>query len=148
MNISAGLIFYLVDDKTIKYLLVRQNVRTGWAPVKGRNNQNETLIETRIRETGEEVGLFNEVDYRIVPHFSFRYEYHHPKDGNFIINDFCIAEYLHDQNYPINIDNDELDEYKWLSLDEMRRKNRQIWCKIIELIEKVEDNLRHKQKII
>ena len=32
-----------------------------------------------------------------------------PKDGNFIINDFRIAEYLHDQNYHINIDKDELD---------------------------------------
>ena len=143
---SAGFIFYLIDDITIRYLLVKTRGRNSWAPVKGRIESDETLMQTRVREAVEEVSLINNIDYKVCSHFTFGYEYDHP-DGNFIINDFCIAEYLHDQNYPINIDNDELDEYKWLSLDEMR-KIPQIWFKIIKLIEDVEGNLRNIQCII
>jgi hypothetical protein len=60
---------------------------------------------------------------------------------------FYMHVYLKGQNDRINIEKDELDEYKWLSLEEMR-KNPHIWCRIIELFEKVEDNLRDIQRII
>jgi 8-oxo-dGTP pyrophosphatase MutT (NUDIX family) len=143
---SAGFIIYLIDDITIKYLLVKQKGRNSWAPVKGRIESDETLMETSVRETVEEVFLINQVDYKICPHFSFQYEYQHP-NGYFITNNFCTAEYLKGQNDRINIEKDELDEYKWLSLEEMR-KNQHIWCRIIELFEKVEDNLRDIQRKI
>ena len=144
---SAGLIIYLIDDITIRYLLVKTKGKNSWAPVKGQIESDETLMETRVREAVEEVFLINSIDYKVCPHFSFQYEYQH-SDGYCIKNDFCTAEYLKSQNDPINIDKDELDEYKWLSLEEMRNMRQKIWYKIIELFEKVEYSLRNEQRII
>lgn len=53
---SAGAITYTIINKKIHYLLI-QDFHNNWGFPKGHLEENETLIETAIREVKEEVGV-------------------------------------------------------------------------------------------
>lgn len=95
-----------------KVLLV-QNPKRKWGPPGGHGNDNESLVETAVRETKEETGLDIEILGLVQAGLAYT------PNGKM----FVIAAYLAKAKNPnsIKIDPKEVTDYKWATLEEIKK---------------------------
>lgn len=107
---SCGAIILKKEDDVVKALIVKQ-INDNWSFPKGHVEENETELETAIREVKEETGL----DIKITENFRKMITYS-PREG--VLKDvvFFLAKPLSNE---IIIDPYEIKEYKWCTLNEL-----------------------------
>ena len=103
---SCGAI--IINNK--KVLLVYEKNRNFWGFPKGHVEQNETEIETAIREVKEEVGL----DIDILKEKRYEFKYNIGKD----IEKTCVLFISFPKTFIIKKQESEIELSKWFTFDE------------------------------
>ena len=106
---SCGVFAIKKENNLIKIILIRHN-DGHWGFPKGHMEKGETEIETAIRETKEETNL----DVTIIPSFRKIVTYS-PKEG--VTKD--VIYYLGIPSGDVKIDNKEIIDYKWITINEI-----------------------------
>ncbi|MFP4118316.1 MAG: bis(5'-nucleosyl)-tetraphosphatase [Candidatus Woesearchaeota archaeon] len=133
---SCGAIIFRKEDDNILFLLVRYvNEPDYWGLVKGHVEDDETEVDTAIREIREETGIeeFSFLDcFRETERYS-------PKEG--IVKDvvFFLAE---TEDSEVTLEREELDDFAWLKLEDALkrlkfRSNKEILKRAYDRIEEV-----------
>lgn len=108
-----------------------------WIVPGGHIEWGESIASAAKREAQEEVGLnvdFNRIIY--IHEAIFPKEFH--KKGHYI---FIECECLVKNNQRVQVDNNEIQEAKWFSLEEALRQVTDSWTKKVLQILKTEQNL-------
>ncbi len=103
---SCGCIIINSDNKV---LLVYEKGRDFWGFPKGHTEKDETEIETALREVKEEVGIDVKIDE------SIRYENKYSFDN---INKTVVFYKAIPVNENVQMQESEIEEYRWCSYDE------------------------------
>ena len=136
--ISSGVIvFHKNTSENLEILLIRNKKSGQWGFAKGRVENNETLVETAIREVKEEVGL----------------------ELSNLKEDLCYeSNYVDDCNNKKNVVyfikevkkfkpklNDEIDDYQWVSLE--KAFEILLFPELKEIIKKLKSEISNKNAI-
>jgi bis(5'-nucleosidyl)-tetraphosphatase len=113
---SAGSVLFIETPSVRKYLLL--NYPSGhWDFVKGNIEKGETLVETVIREIGEETGI---KDVTFIDGFEEKVEYHYQRNGDLVHKEvvFFLARTA---TTDIKISHEHLG-FIWLAYDDALKK--------------------------
>lgn len=108
---SCGAVVYRSYDGTLEFLAVRSKAHGHWGFPKGHVEEGEGEQETAKREVLEETGL----DITLCDGFRTRIEYS-PSEGIYKEVVIFIGKPL---NEDVNIQQEEIQEYKWLDYGKM-----------------------------
>lgn len=115
-NAIGVIIYYSLDDST-NYLLLRHR-KGHWSFAKGHSEEGETPVQTALRELHEEAGIFDIKFVSDEPLLKEKYIFRNKKMMKVKKRvDYFIAETF---NMEVKIDNHEITDYKWCTLDESR----------------------------
>ncbi|MBI2645087.1 NUDIX domain-containing protein [Candidatus Uhrbacteria bacterium] len=114
---SCGIIPFRKDGDEILFLLVKN--RAGhWAFPKGRQEKNETDLETAKREFSEETGI---TSFKVLDEKTFHEEYTVMRDG--VLTDKKVTYFLGEVFDPsMNIQEEEISDYAWLCYEDALKK--------------------------
>ncbi len=113
MEKSCGIILFHLED----FLLIQHSVKSNkdeghWDFPKGHVEDNETELETAIRELEEETGI---ADFQLVDNFKHRITYN-IQNGNAVISKEVIF-FLAKSNTKVVTLSSEHQDYSWLSFN-------------------------------
>ena len=114
-----------------------------WDLPKGRPDKNESMLDTAIRETNEEIGLTLS-DYKLT--FNKPITHNYVEYGVNYVMKFFLAEYTKkDLSAPFifkNIDTKEVDMVKWWSKESIQYINTPLKKTILALIDQYQKNIQ------
>jgi ADP-ribose pyrophosphatase YjhB (NUDIX family) len=115
-----------------------------WDLPKGRPDKNESILDTAIRETREEIGL-TLADYKLT--FDKPITYNYVEYGVNYVMKFFLAEYIKkDLSTPFifkNIDTKEVDMVKWWGKESIQYINTPLKKTILTLIDQYQNYIQH-----
>ena len=111
---SCGAVVYNQIDDEIKYLVIKNRRSSHWSFPKGHVERGESLEDTAKREVLEETG----VHIDLIPDFITESEYTIQGRVEKTVNIFLAST----KDDKITIQEEEIDDYKWLSFDEAMSK--------------------------
>lgn len=110
-EISCGAVVYDIFDGVVKFLLVKHINGKHWAFPKGHIENNETKVETALREIKEETGLDVNLDDNFCKMVSYNV-------GSYIIKDvFYFVAKNKDTNSKVVLQREEISKYGWFDFD-------------------------------
>lgn len=110
-EISCGAVVYDIFDGVVKFLLVKHINGKHWAFPKGHIENNETKVETALREIKEETGLDVNLDDNFCKMVSYNV-------GSYIIKDvFYFVAKNKDTNSKVILQKEEISKYGWFDFD-------------------------------
>ena len=118
-KIAAGVIIFRRENRgsPIEFLLLKSSKDiSNWTPPKGHLECDETELQTAIRETEEESGLKNDLDYKII-NTTHSIQISYPVNGKLKTTFYWCAELNNDRNPQVILSHEHL-EYKWLGIEE------------------------------
>lgn len=115
---AIGVIVYHKREDSLIFLLLRHR-KGHWSFAKGHSEEGETPVQTALRELHEEAGIF---DVKFISEETLlkeKYVFQNKKLQKIKKRvDYFIAETFDDK---VKIDNHEITEYKWCTLEESRK---------------------------
>jgi 8-oxo-dGTP pyrophosphatase MutT (NUDIX family) len=118
-KIAAGVIIFRRENRgsTIEFLLLKSSKDTNnWTPPKGHLECDETKFQAAIRETQEESGLKNDLDYKLIDTIN-SISISYPVNGKLKTTFYWCAELNNERNSQVILSREHL-EYKWLGIEE------------------------------
>lgn len=110
-EISCGAVVYNIYDGVVKFLLVKHINGKHWAFPKGHIENNETKVETALREIKEETGLDVELDNNFCKMVSYNI-------GPYILKDvFYFVAKTKDKTSRVVLQKEEISTYGWFDFD-------------------------------
>ncbi|WP_339063747.1 NUDIX domain-containing protein [Tepidibacillus marianensis] len=114
-EVSAGGVVYYRGDTTQLLMIVDRCHK--WTLPKGKIEKGETYSETAIREVWEETGIDGKI---VKPLDKVYYEYYHPVHGR--VEKEVHYYLIEATNYQLKVQESEINEAEWISLDEAWKK--------------------------
>ncbi len=109
---SCGAVVYNIFDGKTKFLLIKHVNGKHWAFPKGHVENNETKVETALREIKEETGLDVELDDNFCKMVSYNVNPYILKDV------FYFVAKTKDKSDKISLQEEEISEYGWFDFYE------------------------------
>lgn len=112
---SYGIVVVYKNNDNYEFLLLHHNNKTGtWSFPKGHMEEGETELETAKRETFEETNI-SDISILDTPIIFEEYEVE-GKDKKYLkVNGYFVGIV---KNKDVKIEEDEIKDYKWATLDE------------------------------
>jgi 8-oxo-dGTP pyrophosphatase MutT (NUDIX family) len=115
---AAGFVLACESGAKRRYLLLKNARHGAWGFPKGHSENDESLIETALRETREETGI---TDLHVIDGFevSDSYQVHTPKRGDYRKT---VTYFLARTPKAAHVQSDEHADSGWFALEEALRK--------------------------
>ena len=108
---SCGAIVYAFIDEKLKFLLIKNVNGRHWSFPKGHVESGETEIETALRETKEETGLYVDLDSRFREIASYNIGSNIKKDVVYFIAKANL------DNNEVVLQKEEVSKYGWFEFE-------------------------------
>ncbi|TCS83739.1 NUDIX hydrolase [Tepidibacillus fermentans] len=116
-EVSAGGVVFFRGETTQLLMIVDRCHK--WTLPKGKVEKGESYSETAIREIQEETGIEGEI---VKPLEKVYYEYYHPVHGK--VEKEVYYYLVEAKNYLLKVQESEINQAKWLSLEEAWEKQK------------------------
>lgn len=123
-----------------KYLIIYE--KQNWKLITGTMDNNENIIQTAIREIGEEVGIY--LDKNISPLFISQERL--PNLWNGMIQDLNTCMLIQTDKTQFKVDGKEVDDAMWISIQDIINNKSQIRSDHYAIFEDIyHGNIRYKE---